>query len=214
VQAEAAPGVHSSFLERRVRSVDPRPTIADGVRSGGPGAVTLPLLLEYVDDVVLVSEDEIAQAMVLLLERAKLVVEGAGALGVAALMHDRIAAAGQRVAVVLSGGNVDLQRLARIVEHGLMQAGRYMNITVGVDDRPGTLAPLSTLLASAGANILSVAHHRFGIALPVGRVEVAFLLEVRNPEHAREVEQSLELHGYVRGGAGQPTFIPRDWAGD
>jgi threonine dehydratase len=211
VQAAAAPGVYRSFQERKLVSVNPRPTIADGVRSGGPGDVTLPLLLSYVDEIVLVDEDEIAQAMVLLLERAKLVVEGAGALGVAALMHGHVRAVNQRVAVVLSGGNVDLQRLARIVEHGLMQAGRYMNITVGVDDRPGTLAPLSTLLASLGANILSVAHHRFGIAQPVGRVEVAFLLEVRNPAHAREVESALEQHGYARGGAGEPTFVPREW---
>jgi threonine dehydratase len=211
VQAEAAPGVARSYRSRRIEEVMPGPTIADGVRSGGPGEVTLPLLLEYVDDMVTVSEDEIAQAMVLLLERAKLVVEGAGALGVAALMSRSVNAQGQNIVAVISGGNVDLQRLARVVEHGLMQAGRYMNITIGVDDRPGTLAPLSALLARSGANILSVAHHRFGIAQPVGRVELAFLLEVRNEQHARDVETALLEAGLMRGGPGEPTFVPRDW---
>jgi threonine dehydratase len=214
VQAEAASVVQRSFEQRTIVSAMPGPTIADGVRSGGPGDVTLPLLLKYVDDIVLVSEDQIAEAMVLLLERAKLVVEGAGALGVAALMHGRIDVGDKRVGLVLSGGNVDLQRLARITEHGLMQAGRYMNITVGVDDRPGTLAPLSTLLASLGANILSVDHHRFGIGLQVGRVEVAFLLEVRNQQHAREVEDALLAHRHARGRPGEPTFVPKDWLED
>ena len=211
VQAENAPGTERSFRQRTLLQVAPAPTIADGVRSGGPGEVTLPIILDCVDDIVLVSESDIAQAMVLLVERAKLVVEGAGALGVAALQAQKVPAAGRNVGVVISGGNVDLQRLARIVEHGMMQAGRYMNITVGVEDRPGTLAPLSSLLAAAGANILSVAHHRFGFALPVGWVEVALLLEVRNPGHAREVEAALEDGGFRRGARGEPTFVPAGW---
>jgi len=211
VQAAHAPGVARSFRERRAVQVPPAPTIAEGVGAAGPGDVTLPLILEHVDDVVTVSEEAIAEAMVLLLERAKFVAEGAGALGVAALHSAAVNVSGKRAAILISGGNVDLQRLARIVEHGLMEAGRYMNVTVAVEDRPGTLAPLSRLLADAGANILSVDHHRFGVRLPVGWVEVALLLEVRNQQHAGEVEAALQSVGYRRGDRGEPTFVPPGW---
>lgn len=211
VQAEAAPGVKRSLEIGAPTSVATAPTIAEGVAVGGPGAITFPLLQRLVDDVVLVDEDEIAQAMVLLLERSKLVVEGAGAVGVAALMASKIDVAGRRPAVVLSGGNVDINLLARVVEHGLMQAGRYFSISVGLDDKPGQLALLSALLADAGANVLSVAHHRFGIALPVGRVQAVLLLEVRNREHAAEVESALAARGFARGRGGEPMFVPAAW---
>ena len=105
---------------------------------------------------------------------------------------------------MLSGGNVDINMLARVVEHGLMQAGRYFSLTVGVDDKPGQLALLAQLLSETGANVLSVAHHRFGIALPVGRVQVVLMLEVRNEAHADEVRSALEtrrLRARVRGPA-------------
>jgi threonine dehydratase len=212
VQAEAAPGVQRSFAAGRRESVAPRPTIADGIGVGGPGEVTFPLLQRCLDDVVLVDEDEIAQAMVLLLERSKLVAEGAGAVGVAALISRKVDVAGKRVAVVISGGNIDINMLARVVEHGLMQAGRYFSLTVGLDDKPGQLALLSTLFADAGANVLSVAHHRFGIDLPVGRVQVVLLLEVRNRQHADEVATALERAGFARRSEGaSPEFVPASW---
>ena len=129
--------------------------------------------------------------MVLLIERTKLVAEGAGAVGMAALMAGKIDVRGKRAAVVISGGNVDINLVARVVEHGLMQAGRYFSLTVGVDDKPGQLAMLSALLAETGANVLSVTHERFGIAFAVGRVQVDLLLEVRNRDHAAEVEAAL-----------------------
>lgn len=212
VQAEAAPGVQRSFAAGRRESVAPRPTIADGIGVGGPGEVTFPLLQRCLDDVVLVDEDEIAQAMVLLLERSKLVAEGAGAASVAALMSGKVSCAGKRTIAVVSGGNVDINMLARVVEHGLMQAGRYFSLTVGLDDKPGQLALLANLFADAGANVLSVAHHRFGIDLPVGRVQVVLLLEVRNRDHAQEVESALEGAGFRRRteSAG-PEFVPAGW---
>jgi threonine dehydratase len=164
-----------------------------------------------VDDIVLVDEDEIAQAIVLLLERSKLVVEGAGAVGVAAIMSGKIDIRGQNAVVVLSGGNIDLQRLARVVEHGLTQMGRYYSLTVGLDDKPGQLATLSALIADTGANVLSLDHHRFGIAMSIGRVQIALLLEVRNRAHAAEVDAALEAHGFIRGRSGEPTFVPQGW---
>jgi threonine dehydratase len=212
VQAEAAPGVKRSIEAGHRVSVTCAPTIAEGIAVSGPGELTFPLLQRCLDDVVVVDEDEIAQAMVLLLERSKLVAEGAGATGVAALMSGKIDARGKEVAVVISGGNVDINMLARVVEHGLMRAGRYFSLTVGLDDKPGQLALLSALFSACGANVLSVAHHRFGIDLPVGRVQVVLLLEVRNREHARDVTSALEGAGFVQrvDGTG-PEFVPASW---
>jgi threonine dehydratase len=214
VQAEAVPGVKRSLDAGHIVTVSPRPTIAEGVAVGGPGDVTFPLLQRHLDAVVMVDEDDVAQAMVLLIERAKLVVEGAGAVGVAALIGNKIDVAGKRVAVVISGGNVDINMLARVVEHGLMREGRYFSLTVGLDDKPGQLAMLSALLSEVEANVLSVAHHRFGIALPVGRVQVVLLLEVRNREHATHVERALEHAGFVRGPEAGPQFVPLEWLRD
>jgi threonine dehydratase len=212
VQAKAAPGVRRSLEAGAAVHVSPSPTIAEAVAVGGPGDVTWPLIRELVDDVVLVDEDSIARAMVLLIERSKLVVEGGGAVGVAALLGNKIARkSGQRAAVLLSGGNVDINMLARVVEHGLMHEGRYFSLTVGLDDKPGQLAALSEIISAAGANILSVDHRRFGIDLPVGRVHVALLLEVRNREHATEVARALEAAGFARQEAGMPEFAPRSW---
>ena len=113
--------------------------------------------------------------------------------------------------VVLSGGNIDLQRLARVVEHGLTEMGRYYSLTIGLDDKPGQLAMLSALIADTGANVLSLDHHRFGIEMSIGRVQVALLLEVRNRAHAAEVDAAIEAHGFMRGRNGEPTFIPKSW---
>ncbi|MDE3096065.1 MAG: threonine ammonia-lyase [Chloroflexota bacterium] len=212
VQVEAARGVQRSLAEGRTVSLACGPTIAEGIAVGGPGEVTFPLLQRCLDGVVVVDEDAVAQAMVLLLERSKLVVEGAGAVGVAALMAGKVDVAGKRVVAVLSGGNVDINMLARVVEHGLMQAGRYYSLTVGVDDKPGQLAMLTALLSETGANVLSVAHHRFGIALPVGRVQVVLLLEVRNAAHAEEVRRALGAAGFVRAVDGGPEYVPAAWA--
>ena len=213
VQVEAAPGVQRSLQAGHPVAVAPSPTIAEGIAVAGPGEVTFPLLQRHLDDVLLVDEDEVAQAMVLLIERSKLVVEGAGAAGVAALTAKKLDVAEKKVAVVVSGGNVDINMIARVVEHGLMQAGRYFSLTVGLDDKPGQLATLSGVLSAAGANVLSVAHHRFGIALPVGRVQVVLLLEVRNRDHAEEVERALSAARFVRGPEGGPQFVPAAWLG-
>jgi threonine dehydratase len=211
VQAEAAAGAARSLASGQRTTLMPSPTIAEGIAVGSPGDVTFPLLQRYVDNMVLVSEDQIAEAMVLLIERAKLVVEGAGAVGVAALMAGKVDVRGRRTAVVLSGGNVDINLVARVVEHGLMQAGRYYALSVGVDDKPGQLATLTAVLAETGANVLSVTHERFGIAFAVGRVQVDLLLEVRNRDHAAEVEAALSAGGFVRGREREPSFVPASW---
>ena len=208
IQVEAATGAKRSLDAGHVVCVAPSPTIAEGIAIAGPGEVTFPLLQRCLDDVVVVSEDEVAQAMVLLLERSKLVIEGAGAVGVAALLARKIDVAGKHLAVVLSGGNVDINMVARVVEHGLTHAGRYLTLTARVDDRPGQLSMLLSVIAQAGANVLTVSHQRFGIDIPVGRVQVALLLEVRNRDHADDVRQVLERAGFARRAGATPEFVP------
>ena len=210
VQVEAAQGVRRSLDGGRIAAQAPRPTIAEGVAVSGPGEVTFPILQRVLDDVVVVDEDDVAQAMVLLMERSKLVVEGAGALGAAAIMSNKIDVRGKKAVAVLSGGNVDINMIARVVEHGLMQAGRYYELSVGLDDKPGQLTLLSKLMSDAGANVLIVDHHRFGIALPVGRVQVEFLLEVRDRAHAAEIDRALMAHGFAPND-GEPRFVPEGW---
>jgi threonine dehydratase len=173
-------------------------TIADGIAVKAPGRVTLPLIAQWVDELVVVEEDEVAEAMVFLLERAKLVVEGAGAVGVAALLAGRVAVGRQGSTVaVLSGGNVDPGVLAFVVRRHETQAGRRLVLVARVPDRPGALAGLLELVAQAGANLLDVVHLREGLNLHVRESAVQLVLETRGPEHAATVSQTVRQAGYA-----------------
>lgn len=196
VQAEAAPGAIASLRAGRPKPVKPGPTIADGIAVPAPGQVTLPLLQRYLDDIVAVEEEAISRAIVLLLERAKLVVEGAGAVGAAALLAGKIDARGKTVCLILSGGNVDINLLARIVEHGLSAAGRYLTLRLILDDRPGRLAHVLTCIARTGANILDIDQSLPGVEVPLGKAAVQLLLELRNPDHITEITTALTHAGY------------------
>ncbi len=213
VQAAVAPSMALSFQRNRRTVQHPRPTIADGVAVPEPGRLTLPLIRRYVDDVVTVDEESIAQAIVVLLERTKLVVEGAGALGVAALMTDAVRTEGRQTVVVLSGGNIDVNVLAMVVQHGLLHAGRYLTLTVGLDDRPGTLGSLLSIISSTGANVLEVNHIRQGIHLPVRGVAVRLLLETRDADHIDELAGRLKSAGFVQTEVGPTSrsFRPKSW---
>ena len=178
-----------------VRAVDPTATMADGIAVKSPSALTQAHIDALVDDVITVSEEEISQAVVLLLERAKAVVEPAGAVGVAALLAGRVAGAGP-AACVLSGGNVDPLLLTKLVEHGLSAAGRYLVLRVIVADRPGALATMLSSLAAKGLNVLSVDQHRAGLDLAVDEVEVLVTLETRDPEHRDAAVADLRAVGY------------------
>ena len=196
VQAQAAPATVHSFQEGKRTSVPPVPTLADGIAATAPGKLAFPLIRRYVDQMVTVSEEAIAQAQVFLLERAKLLVEGAGAVGVAALMKGKVSAAGRRIAVVLSGGNVDMNLLGRIIAHGLAEAGRYRVVRTVVADQPGQLAELLAIISRAGANILSIEHQRHALRLPLGQVEVEITLETRDRSHSDEIAGALADAGY------------------
>ena len=197
VQAAAATAVVDSYKANRRVTVKGQATVADGIAVGAPGKITLPLVSRYVDDMVVVQEEEITQAMMLLLERGKLLVEGAGAVGLAAVLGGKIQVAGKRVAVVLSGGNVDTHLIARVMEHGLAHAGRYLALRIMVEDRPGRLNRLLNIVSSAEANVLDIGHLRHAPSVHLGQVEIQLTLETRNDAHAEEVRERLRNAGYA-----------------
>jgi threonine dehydratase len=171
-------------------------TIADGIFVKHPGELTMSMLEHVIDDMVHVSDEEISQAIVLLLERAKLVVEGAGAVSVAALLSDKVAGEGPIVAV-LSGGNIDPTLLISVMRHGLTTAGRFLVVRTRLADRPGELIKLLELIAEQRVNVVSVEHHREGLHLSVGETEVELTLTTRDREHCDEVLATLDARGYA-----------------
>ena len=172
-------------------------TIADGIAVKRPGELTLSLIDRWVDDVVMVEEDEVAEAMVFLLERAKLVVEGAGAVGVAALLSGRIPAAPSgTTVVVLSGGNVDAGLLAEVARRHESQSGRRLVLLASLPDRPGSLARLLALVGEQRANLLDVEHIREGFDLHVRETAVQLVLETRGQAHAERVAEAVRAAGY------------------
>ena len=197
VQAEACPGATEYFLHGGKPTSAPKSTIADGIAVERPSELTGALIRQYVDDMVTVSEDEIAHTMLLLLERAKMVVEGAGSVGLAALISKRIKSEGSRTVVLLSGGNLDVSILARIGDHGLAYAGRYRVLRVVLPDRPGQLARLTSVIAESEANIVEVDHHRHGIDLAMNQIEIGITVETRDEAHVNQVAHLLEQHGYL-----------------
>jgi threonine dehydratase len=178
-------------------------TIADGIAVKRPGELTLALIAEWVDDLVVVAEDDVAEAMVFVLERAKLVVEGAGAVGVAAVLGGRVAGGAGTTVVILSGGNVDAGLLALVARRHESQAGRRLVLLARLPDRPGSLARLLALVAERGANLLDVQHIREGIDLHIRETAVQLVLETRGPAHAQQVIDAVRDAGY-----GEPPRLP------
>jgi threonine dehydratase len=171
-------------------------TIADGVFVKHPGELTMSILDEVLDEMVDVDDETISEAIVLLLERSKLVVEGAGAVGVAALLADKIGGSGP-IAVVLSGGNIDPTLLISVMRHGLTLGGRYLVIRTRIADRPGELVRLLSLIAEARGNVVSVEHHREGMDVPVAETEVELTLITRDQEHCTALLAEMRSWGYL-----------------
>jgi threonine dehydratase len=192
VQAEACPG----FLDRPPAD-GPIVTLADGIAVKHPGAITRPLVERWVDEIVTAGEDAIADAMVMLMDRAKLFVEGAGAVGVAALMGGAAQPAERgTTCVVLSGGNVDLGVVPGLIRRHETQAGRRLTVFVRIDDRPGGLASLLGIFAAIGANLLEVQHVREGLDLHVRETGVRASFEVRDRQHAQDAVAAARQAGY------------------
>jgi len=171
-------------------------TIADGIFVKQPGELTMSILEDVLDDMVDVDDELISEAIVLLLERAKLVVEGAGAVGVAALLADKIGGSGP-VAIVLSGGNIDPTLLISVMRHGLTLGGRYLVIRTRIADRPGELVKLLSLIAEARGNVVSVEHHREGMDIPVAETEVELTVITRDQEHCTVLLDDMRTWGYA-----------------
>ncbi|WP_411077087.1 threonine ammonia-lyase [Streptomyces sp. cmx-10-25] len=196
VQAEGAAAYPPSLAAGHPVVVDAPVTMADGIRVGRPGDVPFDLVREYVDEVRTVSEDALSSALLLCLERAKLVVEPAGASPVAALLTDPESFRGPVVAV-LSGGNVDPLLLQRVLRHGMAAGGRYLSLRLRVTDRPGVLASLLAALTVVDANVLDVSHVRTDPRLGLSEAEVELHLETKGPDHCREVTETLREAGYT-----------------
>jgi threonine dehydratase len=171
-------------------------TIADGIAVKHPGTLTMSILDELLDDLVHVEDEEISEAITMLLERTKLVVEGAGAASVAALLTDKAGGSGD-VCALLSGGNIDPTLLISVMRHGLTAAGRYLVIRTRIADRPGALVELLELVAAERGNVVSVEHHREGMAIHVAETEVELTVVTRNEEHCATLSAALEQRGYV-----------------
>ncbi|HEY2959360.1 MAG TPA: threonine ammonia-lyase [Actinomycetota bacterium] len=195
VEAAGAAAMCASLDAGDCLRLDRIDTMADGIAVKSPSPLTLAHVRAYVDEVVTVTEEEISQAMLLLLERAKMVVEPAGAASLAAILAGKVDGTGPAVAV-LSGGNVDPLLLIKLIDHGLSAAGRYVALRVVLDDRPGELAALTAEVARLGLNVLSVEHHRSGLDLAVAKVEVRLTLETRNAVHHGEIVSDLEKAGF------------------
>ena len=196
VEAAAAPSMHYSLKKGEIVEAPLAFSLADGIAVKRVGGNTFPIVRELVDEVVLVEEEEIAQAIVALLERTKLLVEGAGAVTLAAILNGRVKDLSGKTVCLLSGGNIDVRTIAIVVERGLLAAGRYLKLKVELADVPGSLAQLSADIAATRANIYLISHDRRSIALPLGRTEVLLELETRGYEHIEEVIRYLTGRGY------------------
>lgn len=195
VEPVGAANVSASLAAGRTVTLEHLRTMADGVAIKSTSDLVLAHIRAFVDRVVTVDEEEIARAMLLLLERAKAVIEPAGAIGLAAILAGKVGGEGPAVAL-LSGGNVDPLLLLKMVDHGLSAAGRYLVFRAVVDDRPGALAGLTATVASLGLNVLQVAHHRSGMELGIAEVDVQMTVETRGPEHQSAVLDALKAAGY------------------
>lgn len=207
VQAEhSAPFPPSLSAGRRI-PINARPTIADGIAVATPGEITFEYVRELVDDVVTVTEDDIARAILLLVERAKLVVEPAGATPVAAILAGKIPATGTTVPV-LTGGNIDPLMLEKVISYGLTASDRYLKMVIGLNDVPGQLATISRILADVNANVIEVLHTRHNKGLQVTHVELEVSVETRGTEHAHRVLEALRAVGYRPRVRRDEVFVP------
>jgi threonine dehydratase len=196
VEAARAACFRSSLEQGGIVTLPTASTIADGIAVKRPGDLTFAAVQEWVDDIVTVEEEEIARTMVLLLERSNIVSEFPPPTALAAVLYGRLSGSPGRTAVILSGGNVDVTVLSRMIEHGLVEAGRYLRLKVTIADRPGALRDLLDVIAKLGANVVTVQHHRIGARISIGETEVELDLETRDRQHIARILETLRMSGY------------------
>ncbi len=196
VEAAAAPSMKRSLDSGHVVRLESASSLADGIAVKRAGQLNLDIVKKYVDEVVTVEEDEIAKAILLLLEVEKIVVEGAGAVSMAALLNHKVALEGKKVLSIISGGNIDVNILDRIIMQGLAAEGRIAQFTVRLKDRPGTLLFVLEIIKKFQVNILDILHHRYESAGPFGHVDVSLTLETKGHSQIEEIRTALEEAGY------------------
>lgn len=197
VQAAGAPSMKKSIEDGKIEALAEVSTMADGIAVKQPGDLTFAMCQKYVDGIVTVTEGEIASAILLLLEKHKMVAEGAGAVSVAAAMTNKVDIAGKKVVCVVSGGNVDINILDRIIDKGLQENGRLTEFSVTMADKPGQLLQLIQVIAETGANIFEVIHNRIANGVAVSNVVVDVVVETRNEAHSEEMLAALKSKGYA-----------------
>ena len=196
-QAAGAPSMEESLKKNHIMHLDSVSTIADGIAVKEPGVNTFDICQKYVDEVVTVTDDEIATAILYLVEKQKLVSEGAGAVPLAAVMAGKIPVEGQKVVCMVSGGNIDVNMLNRVITRGLTVDGRLSTLTIDLADKPGQLSGVCNVIAEYGGNVISVTHERVGSHTQINGCTIRIELETRNHEHIAEIRKALSDRGYV-----------------
>ena len=196
VESSAASSMSASFAAGKPTEQPVSVTLADGIAVKLPGSKTVPVICDLVDEIVRVEEEDIALAIVSLLEKTKMLVEGAGAVTLAALLNNRIPVIEGKTVCLLSGGNIDVKTISQVVERGLIAGGRYLKLVVELDDHPGALATLADNIAATRANIFHIIHDRRSKSLAIGRTDVSLELETRGYDHINEIVGYLKEKGY------------------
>lgn len=196
VQAAGAPSMYNSVQDGSIQRLDSVSTIADGIAVKEPGVNTFEIVSKYVDDIVTVSDDEISAAILALMEQQKLVSEGAGAVPVAAAMFNKVPVKGKKVVCLISGGNIDVTILSRVIKRGLLMTGRNTTLTIELLDKPGQLMDVSRIIAELGGNVISIHHERANEGSAVNGCYLRLVLETRNYEHIEEIRSALRDYGF------------------
>ncbi|MBP3579950.1 MAG: threonine ammonia-lyase [Clostridia bacterium] len=196
VQAQGAPSMYNSVKNGKIERLDSVSTIADGIAVKQPGENTFKIVSEYVDEIVTVSEDEISSAILALIEQQKMIAEGAGAVSVAAVMFNKIPVKNKKVVCVVSGGNIDVTILSRVIKRGLMKSGRLCSLCIELMDKPGQLETVSRIIASCGGNVTSVHHERASETKDINGCFLRLELETKNYEHIAQIVETLKDNGF------------------
>nr|WP_296074491.1 threonine ammonia-lyase [uncultured Ruminococcus sp.] len=196
VQAAGAPSMYNSIKEGKIIKLDSVNTIADGIKVMEPGENTFKLVSEYVDEIVTVTEDEISSAILALIEQQKMIAEGAGAVSVAAVMFNKLPVKGKKVVCVVSGGNIDVTILSRVIKRGLMNTGRSASLCIELMDKPGQLEMVSKIIADCGGNVISVHHERASEIADINGCYLRLVLETKNFDHIAMIEKALKDNGF------------------
>jgi threonine dehydratase len=196
VQAAGAPSMYNSIHSGKIETLSSVSTIADGIAVKQPGENTFKLINDYVDDIALVTEDEISSAILALIEKQKMIAEGAGAVSVAAAMFNKFPIQGKKVVSVVSGGNIDVTSLSRVIERGLIKSGRSSQLLIELIDKPGQLKDVSRIIADCGGNVTSVHHERAGDTESVNGCYLRIAMETRNYEHVQQIMEALRAEGF------------------